>query len=151
MKIQPIRISSDNFTRFGSIVIPPTDDPTAKGPTFEFWSDIARYRIDGETEIGLCTVSKQETEIVNVVERHLKTPEILIPIDAPFDLPLVADDGSVSAFRVAIGEAVVVNSGVWHGPCIPVGKKECSYFVIFRRGTPNTDVEKKSIEKVEIG
>jgi ureidoglycolate lyase len=151
MKIQSVRISHDNFTRFGSVVIPPADDPTAKGPTFEFWSDIARYRIDGETEIGLCTVSKQDTEVVSVVERHMKTPEILIPIDAPFDLPLVGDDGSVSAFRVAIGEAVVVNRGVWHGPCIPVGKKESTYFVIFQRGTPNNDVEKKTIDEVEIG
>jgi ureidoglycolate hydrolase len=53
---------------------------------------------------------------------------------------------SAHAFRVEIGEAVVIDPGVWHGACLPVGRDVSSYFVIFRRGTPGEDVEKKQVE-----
>ncbi len=87
------------------------------------------------------------------MERHLNTPELLIPIDAPFVLPVQLEesaDSGVGAFLVNIGEAVVVDRAVWHGACLPVGKRKSSYFVIFRRNTPHEDVQKKVIETVEI-
>lgn len=147
--IEPVRITKENFC-FGSVASTPTDTPTAEGKTFKFWSNIADYRIDGNTEIGLCTVYRDDTLPLDIVERHLYTPEFLIPIDAPFILPIVGDDEKVHAFKVEIGESVVIDPGVWHGPCIPVGKKEATYFVIFRKGTPREDVEKKQIDAVSI-
>ena len=47
-------------------------------------------------------------------------------------------------------QAVVIDQGVWHGACLPVGRVESSYFVIFRRHTPHQDVEKKAIPVIEI-
>jgi ureidoglycolate lyase len=145
MAIHPMRISSDNFRPFGRVVTVPEVVPTAEGETFKFWSNIADYLIEGETEIGICTVYRTSATEISGVERHMRTPELLIPIDAPFILPLAAEDGSVSAYFVDIGEAVVIDRAVWHGPCLPGGTKESSYFVIFRKGTPHTDVEKKTI------
>lgn len=153
MKIKVQSITPENFAKFGKVVTTPKENPTAQAKEFKFWSDIADYHIDGETEIGLCTVYKQpQIEIVGV-ERHLKTPEILIPIDAPFILPVLLDgepDANVQAFQTEIGEAAVINPGVWHGACIPVGKDESSYFVIFRKKTPQEDVVKKPIEIVTL-
>jgi ureidoglycolate hydrolase len=90
---------------------------------------------------------------ISGVERHLRTPEILIPIDAPFILPLLLDgqpDSAVEAFQVNLGEAVLIDKAVWHGACLPVGKKESTYFVIFRKNTPHEDVAKKNTQKVQI-
>jgi ureidoglycolate hydrolase len=147
--LQPVRITSENF-RFGSVVNAQTGIPTAEGPTFKFWSDIANYRIDGNTEIGLCTVYRDDARPLDMVERHLYTPELLIPIDTPFVLPIADDSNTVHAYTVEIGEAVVIDPGVWHGPCLPVGKDTATYYVIFRKGTPAEDVEKKDIEPVTI-
>lgn len=153
MKIKAKHITSENFANFGKAVTAPTKAPTSQAGDYRFWSDIANYHIDGDTEIGLCTVYQQPVMEISGVERHLRTPEILIPIDAPFILPLLLEgqpESAVEAFQVNLGEAVVIDKAVWHGACLPAGKKESSYFVIFRRNTPHEDVVKKNIEKVQI-
>lgn len=149
--IKPHRITESGFSPFGKIVTSPTAQPTSQAADYKFWSDIADYHVQGETEIGLCTVYAQPKQEISGVERHMHTPEILIPVDAPFVLPLYDDaKGRAEAFRVNIGEAVVINTGVWHGACLPVGKKQATYFVIFRKGTPHEDVMKKPIDPVQI-
>jgi ureidoglycolate hydrolase len=140
-----VKADSQNFSKYGKVVNAPSAEPTSEGADYKFWSDIANYSIDGETEIGICTVYKQEDETIYGLERHLRTPEILIPIDAPFVLPVLSESSSLEYFQVDVGEAIIMNEAVWHGPCLPVGKKESSYFVIFRRRTPFEDVEKKSL------
>lgn len=153
MKIQARRVTSQNFAKFGKVVSTPTGEPTSQRPDYKFWSDIADYLIEGETEIGICTVYAQAAREISGVERHLRTPEILIPIDAPFILPVLLDGEDVSnveAFQVNPGEVVIIDKGVWHAACLPAGKAESSYFVIFRKNTPYEDVVKKDIQKVEI-
>jgi len=153
IKIKSKDITPENFLDYGKVVIFPETKPTSQGAHYKFWSDVASYGIEGETEIGICQVFKQVKNNFNGMERHLNTPEILIPIDAPFVLPLIKDkepDQSVAAFKVNIGQAVIINPAVWHGACIPIGKKESSYFVIFRRGTPAADVHLKDMEEFEI-
>jgi hypothetical protein len=44
----------------------------------------------------------------------------------------------------------VINPGVWHGACLPAGADSSWYFVVFRRGTPKTDVEKQPVEPFTI-
>jgi ureidoglycolate hydrolase len=149
--IKPSRITASGFAPFGKIVTAPQAAPTSQAYDYKFWSDIADYEVQGETEIGLCKVYVQQKQEISGVERHMRTPEILIPVDAPFILPLFDDaSGKAQAFQVNLGEAVVINTAVWHGACLPVGKKEATYFVIFRKGTPHEDVVKKSIDPVQI-
>jgi ureidoglycolate lyase len=149
IKSQPIAV--ENFGRFGKIVSLPQQNPTSEDKTYKFWSDIANYHIDGKTEIGLCTVFKQSTPIIESLEKHNDTPEVLIPADAPFILPLQVDeDMDLEAFTVKPGEAVILDKGVWHGACIPTSASECTYFVIFKHGTPQKDVYFKDIDPVEI-
>lgn len=153
IKIKSKRITPENFKKFGQVVTTPKSKPTSQSADYKFWSDLAHYLVDGETEIGWCTVYQQPTAEISGMERHLRTPEILIPIDAPFVVPLLRDNDpaeQAEAFQVSIGEAVVIDAGIWHGACLPVKKKESSYFVIFRRNTPHEDVEKKKIETIEI-
>jgi ureidoglycolate hydrolase len=153
MKIKPEKISEENFSKFGKAVTAPEGKPTSEAADYKFWSDIADYYIEGETEIGICTVYKQPENEIKSMERHLRTPEILIPIDAPFIVPLLLNgenENQAEAFECRLGEAVVINKAVWHGACLPVGKSTASYFVIFRKGTPHEDVEKKDLKPFEI-
>lgn len=147
--LTPQRVSAENFLPYGLVVAAPEGPPTSESPEYRFWSDIARYDIEGETEIGLCTVYRRSPSVFTGMERHLRTPEILIPVDAPFILPLLLDGEDVAgirAFEVHPGEAVVVHRGVWHAACVPVGRRASTYFVIFRRGTPHEDVAKREME-----
>lgn len=147
------RATPVSFAAYGSVITLPSGQTTSESPVYKFWSDIAHYRIEGETEIGICTVFEGQQQVISGVERHLRTPEILIPIDGPFILPLAREINGkfvVDAFTVAVGEAVVINPGVWHGPCLPVKQPSESYYVIFRRGTPAEDVEKRTIPAAEI-
>ena len=151
--LKTLEISKENFEKFGQLVSLPDVRPTSQDQTYRFWSDIARFRIEEETEIGICTVYKQTETVISGVERHLETPEILIPVDTPFALPVLREgDGPEAAacFRVKIGQAVVIDPAVWHGACLPVSAAQASYFVIFKRKTPGKDVEKKNIEPLKI-
>lgn len=153
MNIKSKKISAENFKKFGSVVTTPEGKPTSEAADYKFWSDIADYKINGNTEIGICTVYRQKENKITGMERHLKTPEILIPIDGAFVLPLLLQgdpEDKTEAFKVNIGEAVKINDAVWHGACLPADKKESSYFVIFRKGTPYEDVEKKNVTPLEI-
>lgn len=145
--IRPVRITSDNFSRYGRVAHLPETEPLAASDQFKFWSDVAAFETGEQTEIGFCTVYARQEETVAWMERHERTPEVLIPIDGPFLLP-VLDGDRVDTFQVEPGEAVVIGKNVWHSACIPVGANETTYFVIFRRGTPQEDVIKTDIDPV---
>ncbi len=153
MTLRPRHATPKTFADYGSVVLTPSGRPTSQASDYKFWSDLAHYQVGGETEIGTCTVFARKAPVIETMERHLRTPEILIPIDAPFVVPLLRDglpSSEARAFRVNIGEAIVIAGGVWHGACLPVGKRTSSYFVVFRRGTPGEDVEKKPVEPFKI-
>lgn len=150
-RIEARHITRDNFSAFGRVVKSPTGTPTAEDETFRYWSELASYHVDGDTEIGLCTVFLQEGRPVTWMERHELTPELLIPIDQPFILPVMraeAGPDAVEAFRVDVGEAVVIGPNIWHSACQPVGADSATYFVIFRKGTPAEDVYKTDLADV---
>lgn len=144
------RISNDNFAPFGSVAVLNDEVPLAEGPNFRYWSDKAAFEVDGDTEIGYCTVRKPVERVIDWMERHERTPEVLIPIDWPFILPVMRSNERVEAFEVHPGEAVVIGRNVWHSACLPLGRTEATYFVIFRRGTPHDDVAKTDIEAVAL-
>ncbi len=142
------RINPDAFRPYGQVIQAPDEPATAESAMFRFWSDLAHYGIEGETEIGLCTVYRQEVPVISWMERHERTPEILVPIDSPVLLPVMPPEGgpeSVVLFEIHPGEAVVIADNVWHSACLPVRGAEATYFVIFRRGTPQEDVIKTEL------
>lgn len=147
--MQAHTIDEENFSVFGRVARLPHAEPLAADDTFKFWSDVAHFGIEGETEIGFCTVYARDGR-VDWMERHDRTPELLVPIDGPFILPVMSGEGRVEAFRADPGTAVVIGQSVWHSACHPVGGDETTYFVIFRRRTPQEDVTKQEIEPVQI-
>lgn len=147
--LQPKRLTADAFAPYGAVARRPDTAPLAATEQFSFWSDVAAYAIDGETEIGFCTVYQQPAARVGWMERHARTPELLVPIDGAFLLPVMTDE-QVEVFRVEPGEAVVIDPDVWHSACLPAGADETTYFVIFRRGTPHEDVEKRDVAPVAV-
>lgn len=153
MKIKAKIITNQNFSPFGKVVTGVSGYPTSQAADYKFWSDIMSYQIEGETEVGICSVYRQDETKINGMERHIYTPEVLIPIDSSFVIPLLKDKEKpemAEAFTVHTGQAIAISEKIWHGACIPVDKNECSYFVIFKKGTPFKDVEKTNLPEINI-
>ncbi|HET6568891.1 MAG TPA: ureidoglycolate lyase [Rhodothermales bacterium] len=150
MNVQPEPISPERFAAYGRVAKPPAGKPLVEGPEFRYWSDAAHYHVEGDTEVGYCTVYRQPDGMVSWMERHDRTPEILIPVDRPFLLPVMGKDDRVEVFQVEPGQAAIIGESVWHSACIPAEGGQATYFVIFRRGTPQEDVTKKDIAPVSI-
>ncbi|HLE56371.1 MAG TPA: ureidoglycolate lyase [Rhodothermia bacterium] len=151
-QITSVPINIEGFSAFGDVALMLDEPPLAETAEFSFWSDSAHYRIEGETEIGFCTVYPHRANTVTWMERHERTPELLVPIDGRLVLPVMTDgdDPQVRAFEFGPGEAVVIGQNVWHSACLPLGSQGVTYFVIFRRGTPAEDVTKTNIGTVRV-
>jgi ureidoglycolate hydrolase len=142
-------------SQVGLVVLP--DCPAPLGTdTVKFWPALTKYAISGETEVGLCTCFGRPRQIEHL-ERHQNTPEILVPLDGDFLLPVAAVDqpetqnGVLSAegvevIRVKAGTAVVLSSGVWHWAVWPHNRQSVTYLVMFRSHTPNEDLEIKEVK-----
>lgn len=149
-KIEAQQLTAEAFQPYGRVFKPPTDRPLAESDAFSFWSDVVHFEINGEAEVGWCVVRAHDAPI-DWFEKHDRTPELLIPVDAPMILPVMDADANVAAFRVDVGQAVIINRNVWHSACIPAGgAASASYFVIFRRGTPAEDVMKTEVQDFRI-
>lgn len=145
-------ISMEGFAPFGDAALLLDEEPLAETGEFSFWSDAAHFGIEGETEIGFCTVYPHRYNRVAWMERHERTPELLVPIDGRLILPVMTNDEvpEVRAFEFGPGEAIVIGQNVWHSACLPKGSDAVQYFVIFRRGTPHEDVIKTDIPEVSV-
>lgn len=144
-------IEMDAFAPFGSVAVLPSSSPLAESDEFRFWSDVTSYRVDGDTEIGFCEVFPHPENRVVWMERHERTPELLVAMDGDLVLPVMtSDEKQVRAFRFGPGQAVVIGQNVWHSACLPAGSNPARYFVIFRRGTPAEDVIKTDIAPVTV-
>ncbi len=144
-EVRTERVTAESFRPFGKVFQRPTDGPLVETDAVSFWSDLAHFEINGETEVGWCVVRAHDSPI-DWFERHTQTPELLIPVDAPMILPVMDSESNIAAFRVEVGEAVIIARDVWHSACLPAdGHPSSSYFVIFRRGTPANDVAKTTV------
>ena len=147
----------ENFQGYGSLVTLP-DYPAPLGTdTIRYWPALAKYLIEGETEIGLCTCLERPRQVESL-ERHCNTPEILVPLDDDFILPVAytpqpVTEGNklkvegVQIMKIRRGTVVILNPGVWHWAVWPDKNKSVTYLVEFKSNTPKEDFEKKDIEK----
>ncbi|MEM2969870.1 MAG: ureidoglycolate lyase [Candidatus Bathyarchaeia archaeon] len=125
----------------------------------KFQPTIVSFYIDGEIEIGLCQV-KKDSNTLKFMEKHARTPELIVPIKGSFILPVALSHNpldvtespsaaDVEAFFVRSNQALVMNNGVWHSAPFPIGK-ETTFFVIFKKDTSKNDVIFKNFKNNEM-
>jgi ureidoglycolate hydrolase len=158
LTVKAKKLTTSSFSKFGKVADTYTVLPLVETENLKFWTTIATYTVDGETEIALCHV-KKSVDFVGLLERHVKTPEILVPIKGDFILPVapagnledlteIPEASGVEAFLVRSNQAVVMEKGVWHTAPIPIGK-ETSFFVIFKKETTKQDAVFKKLRNDE--
>ncbi|MCL5102997.1 MAG: ureidoglycolate lyase [Armatimonadetes bacterium] len=145
-----------HFRAYGSLVVMPDSPAPLGSDTVRFWPALANYSICGGTELGLCTCLERPRRI-DRLERHLNTPEVLIPIDGDFLLPIASADQPVASngalepektevIRVKAGCAVIIDPGVWHWAVWPASGESVTYLVLFASGTSKEDLEIRDME-----
>lgn len=155
VKVQ--KVTHDSFNKYGQVVLLPNYPAPLGTETIKFWPALARYMVNGKTEIGICTCLKRPRKI-DSMERHLNTPEILIPLDDNFLLPIAVPSQPVNKgnklkvkgiqiMNIKKGTAVIMEPGVWHWAVWPENGKSVTYLVLFKLNTPRYDFDKKSLEK----
>jgi len=102
---------------------------------------------------------KKDSNTLKLMEKHAKTPELIVPIRGNFILPVAVSynplnvtespsAADVEAFYVRSNQALVMNNGVWHSAPFPV-RKETTFFVIFKKETSKNDVVFKNFKNNE--
>jgi ureidoglycolate lyase len=151
MKLKVHPLTAEAFAPFGQVVSLPSGKPTAvvDGGGLTYWADVITVPdLSGALGVGYCTVVSRPF-IQTCAERHMHTPEFVQPMkgdmivvvapalhpESPRQLPPLRE---FVAFRVAEGQALVFNPGVWHYAPFAVDRPMC-FTVLFKAGTSDDD------------
>ncbi len=119
-------LSPEAFAPFGSVITLPRREPTASGAGFRWWGELVTLRGgDRPYAIGFLDLDPGINRF-DWAERHMLSDELIVPLtgeclvyvappdylDEPERLPPL---DRFRVFRVAPGQAVLLNTGVWHG------------------------------------
>jgi len=141
-------INEKNFKELGQIIRIPVEK--GKKPDFEseiirFYGKLGLINANRPFELGIC-IFKRRSFIVEKLEHHINTQELLYAIDDDFIMPVaptldnVPDLDNIVAVRVNRSEGVVFERGIWHWVPYPL-KDESFALVGFAKDTTENDLE----------
>lgn len=148
--IEVKKANKENFKAYGQLLELPTDMPTGESPILSYWKQQIPLDFNGEKgEIGYL-IAKDHQGIYEELEAHLKTAEILIPMNCAINIAVTGplctspsdkpDTSKTQAFHISQGQPVLINKGVWHWLPQPAGDKEAHITVIFADNTSENDM-----------
>jgi ureidoglycolate lyase len=152
-RVPVVRLTPESFAGLGQVVIKPAGQPTVTRPGLRFWNRVGAMDVPGEVEMGILELTTQEF-VFDSLERHVRTPEMFIPIEGVAIMPIglgTGEDGfprpeEIKAFIFDAGTSIIMNPGVWHWIPYPV-TAVASYLIPALVGTPTEDREVRLLEK----
>ena len=153
-------VTPENFKMFGKVIAVPKDSkPDAQSEIQTYYGQLAIMKCTGSIQLGICVAKKREN-IVDEMEQHVRTHELLAALRGDFLVPVassvimdgkaVPDIEHAIAVRVNQGEGILFDTGIWHWTPYPVGE-ECEILVGFKTDTPKDDfISSKMKEKLVI-
>jgi len=152
-RVPVVRLTPETFAGLGQVVLKPVGQPTVTRPGLRFWSRVGAMEIPGEVEMGILELTAQEF-VFDSLERHVRTPEMFIPIEGVAIMPIGLGTGQdrfprpeeIRAFVIDAGTSIIMNPGVWHWIPYPV-TAVASYLIPALVGTPTEDREVRLLEK----
>ncbi|MBA7493163.1 hypothetical protein ES702_03719 [subsurface metagenome] len=151
-------VTADNFRDFGQVITIPTEGslvPTTESEFHKFYGGLGFMTLREVMEFGVCTFKKRDL-IVNQMEQHAQTQELLFAIDGDFIMPVAPiltqngeafpGTGKIIAIRVHQGEGVIFNHGIWHWAPFPL-KETSSVIVGFEKDTAHNDITIRDLEE----
>lgn len=146
-KVRAQTVTGEGIRPYGELIENAGREPAFDSEVFSFWNDISVGDVGGPVSFGMVNTKPGEM-VAPMLERHLRTTESLVALDADIVLVLgEPTDGEspnlekVAAFRVPKGSGVTLKKGTWHYiPLVP-DKVPARTLVVFRQGTPAEDLE----------
>ena len=140
-----------DFAEYGQVIGIP--DPKKKKPDFEselirFYGALGVFDSKVPVEFGICVYKKREL-VIEQLEQHLGTQELLYAIDDDFIVAAatnaahgstnVPDLNKLIGVRIRRGEGVLFHRETWHS--VPYSRdKESFALVCFAKGTAKDDM-----------
>lgn len=143
-------LTPESFDLFGRLIEPPDRQTDAQGNGWSWWGEVATLPAE-ERPYAFGLLDLQPVTLrIDWAERHMHSQEVIIPLggdcliyvapaefpDAPTHLP---DFDQFHAFRVAVGQAVILHAGVWHGAPFAYGAPSQA-LVLLLKGTAPDDI-----------
>jgi ureidoglycolate hydrolase len=146
--IKAVALTPENFKDYGQILSISNKEPMADNQEIAYWGKVTELAMTEMVSTGILVCRKREG-LIKSLERHTRTPEILVALEGDSLICMAKPESVVStnriegiqAFHVRQGEALVMHGGTWHWAPVPVNREETKFLVIFASGTEGEDLE----------
>ena len=154
-KIKAVTLNSESFKDYGQVISNCQAKPITNNEEFTYWGKVAELGISEKMSSGILLARKREG-IIRSLERHMRTPEILIALEGDSLICMAKPETTVGMnqiegiqiFYIHQGEAIAMYLGTWHWIPFPVNQEETRFLVIFASGTEVQDLEVRDLEEV---
>jgi ureidoglycolate hydrolase len=156
VNLEVYSLKTETFKKFGKILNQPLNVRPAFANEFMAYWNVAEFETSKPMSIIYMNLSTRPF-ILDHLERHIKTQEILIPTKGFSILPVAPSDESndpeapppinkTEAFLLSPDKAVIMNQGVWHWAPFPISDSS-SFIVIVKSETIEKDLFIKNLEE----
>jgi ureidoglycolate hydrolase len=147
-------LTSDAFRPFGRVVSRPERDPDASATGWSWWAETLELPVDARPyTLGYLELEPAEPAF-DWAEYHTRTLELILPLGGDC-LVYVAPPGDeprdFHVFKVAAGDGVLLDPGVWHGAPLALSERvAAAVFLRQKTGTDDTVVVRFSDTPIRI-
>jgi ureidoglycolate hydrolase len=146
-KLTVVEMTPQSFRGYGEVLSVGPGTPMGSSQEFTYWGKVAELQMGSVVSTGYLSC-KPRAGVLRQLERHLRTPEILVALrgDSLVCMARPSAPGSkgidgLQAFHVRQGQAFAMGLGTWHWAAFPIGKTEAVFLVVFASGTEGADLE----------
>jgi ureidoglycolate lyase len=143
-------LTAESFAPFGRVVDAPERRPDASGAAWAWWAETALLETaDRPYAIGYLELAPGRLAF-DWAESHARSEEMVIPVEGEVLLYAAAPEPrEFHVFRVARGQAVILDKNVWHGAPLATGGP-ARVLVLLGQGTGESDTDKVQFEELTV-
>lgn len=156
--IKAQELSAASFKPFGHVIELPDRNPDITRDNLSWWGNLFDIPRTDIFSLGFLRIYRKSF-VTDALERHIKAPEIFIPIQGtgvmPFapaspagEEPAVPNESALTAFILDGTKGIVINQGVWHSPGLAV-TGQLDFILTVRKETAD-DIDIKMIKPQRI-
>lgn len=155
-EIKAIELTPENFKDYGVIISKTKSKPWTENEEITYWGKVLELKISEVVSTGILVNNKREP-LVNKMERHVSTPEMLVALEGDSIICMARPScycrccssgiEGIKAFYLRQGDAIVMHAGTWHWASYPVDCEASKILVVFASGTEDKDMEIQELDE----
>lgn len=146
-------LKNDNFKKYGQLISESKNSPDVENELINYWDSVSELDLAEGLNTGIVE-GKSNNKVVDGVEKHTGSPEIIVALSNDFIILLGSSEDKnkveYEAFLVSQGEAIVLNENIWHSVPLAVNQS-CRCLIIFKKDTFSNDLVLNDLsEKIKV-